>query len=166
MSDTSAVPSGWSALADASPEDRVASMTETFTAIAGLDEARWSERIGALLAEEATLEDKALQAMAGGRLRALTALDIDAACSLTVAWEQAEKTQPANLGMRRVFALQAAAKSLSLDEVSRVEPFMPTVRPMAGLAPARSDRPIAAGDLMVDAPAPKKGFLGKLFSRS
>ena len=166
MSEETAAQTSWSALADASPEDCVVTMTETFSAITEFDEAGRSERFGALLAEEATLDDKALQRMSAGRLRALANLDVEVAHNLQVAWEAAERSQPANLGMRRVFALQAAAKGLSLDEISRVEPFMPTVREMAGLAPARKDRPIAAGDLMVEAPAPKKGLFGKLFSRS
>jgi hypothetical protein len=156
----------WSALGDASPEERVAFMTETFAEIATTDDAAAAERIAALLNEEASLDDKGLQAMAGGRLRAFSAIEVDSALRLQGLWDEAEKAQPANVGMRRVFALQAAAKGLSLDEVSHVERFLPTVRQMAGLAPARSNRPVAEAEPVAEAPAAKKGFLAKLFSRS
>jgi hypothetical protein len=157
----------WSALSDASPEERVASMTETFTEIATLEDAAAAERIAGLLNAEASFDDKGLQAMAASRLRALSAVEVEPALRLQAMWDDAEKAQPANLGMRRVFALQAAAKGLSLDEVSHVERFLPTVRQMAGLAPARSDRPVAAAaEPVADTPAAKKGFLAKLFSRS
>jgi hypothetical protein len=68
--------------------------------------------------------------------------------------------------MRRVFALQAAARGLSLDEIGKIEPFMPGVRAMAGLAPAKVDRPITSGDIAMAQEAPKKGRFLKLFSRS
>jgi hypothetical protein len=167
MADEASTHSDWTDLVDASPEDRVARMTETFTEVAALESAAASGRISALLAEEGSLDDKGLQAMAGGRLRAFSALEVEPAVRLQGLWDEAEKGQPANLGMRRVFALQAAAKGLSLDEVSHAERFLPTVRQMAGLAPARRDRPVAEAEPMAaPAPAAKKGFLGKLFSRS
>lgn len=165
MTDDKSLSTTWAALVDASPEDRIAGMTATFTSVAALGDAELAEAVAALLAAEAELVDQDLQALAGGRLRALPDIDPDGANRIVTAWEVAEKSQPANLGMRRVFALQAAARSLSLDEVSRVEPLMPTVRQMAGLAPARKEQPIAAGDLVVEAP-PRRGFLSKLFSRS
>jgi hypothetical protein len=141
-------------------------MTEMFAAIAALEDAGAGERIVALLAEEGELDDRGLQAMAGSRLRAFSALEVDAAIRLQTLWDEAERAQPANLGMRRVFALQAAVKGLSLDEVSHVERFLPTVRQMAGLAPSRSDRPVIAAEPVTETPAAKKGFLAKLFSRS
>ncbi len=155
----------WSALAEATSDDRHEAMVRAFGAISVLDDEARVGNCAVLLDQEATLDDKSLQAMAASRLRALAAMDGEAAERVHVAYEKAEKRQPANIGMRRVFAIQAVAKSLSLDEISRIEPFMPTVRAMAGLAPAKAERPVAAGDLMI-APEPKKGRFSKLFSRS
>ena len=165
MSESSAQ-SSWSALAEATSDDRHEAMVQAFGAISVLDEEARVGNCAALLDQEAPLDDKSLQLMAGSRLRALAAMDGDAAFRVSVAYEKAEKQLPGSTGMRRVFALQAAARGLSLDEVGRIEPFMPGIRAMAGLAPARTERPIAAGDLVVSAPAPKKGLFGKLFSRS
>jgi hypothetical protein len=165
MSETSAQ-SSWSGLAAATPEDRIQAMVQAFGAISVLDEEARVGNCVVLLDQEASLDDKALQQMAGGRLRALAAMDGDAAFRVSVAYEKAEKQQPGSIGMRRVFALQAAARGLSLEEIGKIESFMPGVREMAGLAPAKTDRPIAAGDLAMADPAPKKGLFGKLFSRS
>ena len=158
--------STWSALIDATPEDRVDAMVKAFGAISVLDEEARVGNCAVLLDQEASLDEKNLAVMSADRLRALATLDVAAAHRVMSAYEKAEKQQPASVGMRRVFALQAAAKQLNLDEISKVESFMPTVRQMAGLAPARVERPVAAGDLSTPAPAPRRGLLGKLFSRS
>ncbi len=161
----SATHTHWSALAEATADDRHEAMVKAFGAISVLDDEARIGNCAVLLDQEANLDDKGLRAMAASRLRALAAMDGDAANRVQVSFEKAEKGQSAAIGMRRVFAIQAVAKSLTLDEISKIETFMPTIRAMAGLAPTRTERPVAAGDLMV-ASEPKKGRLSRLFSRS
>jgi hypothetical protein len=162
----SATKSEWSALADASPEARLDSMIKAFAAIAVLDDEARVGNCAALLDQEAELDAKAIQTMAASRFRALAAMDPDAAGRVSSAYAKAEQRLSGTVGMGRVPAVQAAAKGLSLDEISKIEPFMPSIREMAGLAPARREQPIAAGDLAVAAPEPRKGLFAKLFSRS
>ena len=156
----------WADLSATSPDERHEGMVRAFGAISVLDEEARIGNCAVLLDQEASLDDRALQAMAASRFRALAAMDPNAAARVTAAFDRAEKQQPAAIGMRRVSALQTAARGLSLDEVSKVEAFMPAIREMAGLGPARREQPIAAGDLIVSAPAPKRGILARLFSRS
>jgi hypothetical protein len=128
--------SEWSALAEASDDERLDAMVKAFGAISVLDEEARTGNVAALLDQEADLDAKAIQAMAASRFRALAAMDPDAAGRVSTAFEKAEKQQPGAVGMRRVPAIQAAAKGLSLDEISKIEPFMPSIRDVGTCARA------------------------------
>lgn len=158
-------PGQWADLAPMAPEDQVASMATALARLAATDNDTRGAGIAALLEAEASLDDRSLATLSGSRLRALATLPTEDALALQAAWESAERARPGSEGMRRAVALQGACKGLSLEEVSRVEAFMPRVRELAGLAPARTHRSQDPPALVVDEPV-RKGLLKRLFSRS
>lgn len=154
-------PARWVELASSGEEEQVA---ESLRLI--LDEAADQRQatIASALEAESALSDAEMQSLAAMRLRALAHLAPEQAQELHAEWDAAERRMTGNAAMRRVFMLQAACKGLTLDDVSRIEPFYPAVRQMAGLPPVKvqTDPEIA----LPEASATKKGLFSRLLGRA
>jgi hypothetical protein len=155
----------WAALAALGTDERRAGIGGWLAAVAGLPADERAGEIEAVLQAEAKVSDGAMLALTGDRLLALTDLPADEAAGLMTMFQEAEQRQPAAVVMRRVSALQGACKELTLEEISKVQAFLPSAPELAGLPPARKSRTEAA-DLTVITPSPKRKSLWRLFGRA
>jgi hypothetical protein len=155
----------WSGIRPEHP-DLVFALSERFEALTAMPQPD-RERAAALLLDlEAGVPDAVLADFLAAELRALTTLPSDGAKEVLRSIDSLTTCQAGSSAMRRTIALQAASRDLSLDEVSRLEPAMPTVRQMAGLPPAKpvesETTDLAAA---IEAPPAKRWSLARLFSR-
>ena len=156
----------WTEVAGLPVDQRDALMAGHLAALAAQTPDERSSAIGALVTAESSLEAAALADLIAARLRGLAVLETSEAALLMSELERAEEALPVDASMRLVVGLQAACKSLSLDEVSQVEVFFPNVRVLAGLPP-RTETSVPGGQEVQLAAAPaKKWSLWRLFGRA
>jgi len=117
-----------------------------------------------MLRTEARLGDGAVLGLTGDRLRALADLDPGNAREIMVAIQQGEQRQSASAMMRRVTALQGACKELTLDEIGKVQGFLPSAPQLAGL-PTPKRQEVGAVDVEI-LEQPRRGLLRRLLGRA
>lgn len=136
----------WSALIDLDQEDARGKMTDRFRSIVKLPVAQQDEQLRPMITSEYTLEGPRLLEFTTTRLRSWIDLGVDDAKVAAEAYNRVFQQLPGELAMRRVLAVQTAAREMKSDEVAILRDIIPSMLDAVPVTRRLDDPPKAAAD--------------------
>ncbi len=117
----------WSELIDIDQEAARSKMADRFRTIVKLPAAQQDEQLIPMVTSEYSLDGPRLLAFTTTRLRSWIDLDADDAKVIASSYDRVFQHLPGEMAMRRVLAVQTAAREMKADEVAHLRSIIPSM---------------------------------------